>query len=44
MTEKAKDTPPPLKSDRDATGRPGTPSKDEPVIISRRQFNDFAMI
>jgi len=42
MADKSNDPPP--KAERTDSDAPKPQSKDEPIIVSRRQFNDFALI
>jgi len=34
----------PAKTEHTKDEQPRTPRKDRPIIVSRQQFNDFAMI
>jgi len=42
MAEKQND--PPAKSEPDDAEMTRKPREDKPIIVSRRQFNDFALI
>lgn len=39
-----KESDPPAKSEQDDQETTKTPQEDKPIIVSRRQFNDFALI